>query len=83
MIILRFRNYNKKAISLLSLTAGLYFHLGFHQTEDGEKRLRMIESVSTNISEAISITDAGLFDKCGLRIVYVNGAFTVCIVGIE
>lgn len=41
-----------------------------------EERLRLLESVVVNATDAVMITEATLIDKPGLRILYVNEAFT-------
>ena len=41
-----------------------------------EQRLKLLESVITNTTDAVLITEAGLFDEPGPRILYVNDAFT-------
>ncbi|WP_375586402.1 PAS domain S-box protein [Cyclobacterium xiamenense] len=41
-----------------------------------EQRLRLLESVVTHTSDSIMITDAATSDKTGVKIVYVNEAFT-------
>jgi PAS domain S-box-containing protein len=44
--------------------------------KEEEQRLKLLESVITNTSDAILITDAESFDEPGPRIIYVNEAFT-------
>jgi PAS domain S-box-containing protein len=44
--------------------------------KEEEQRLKLLESVITNTSDAILITEAEPFDEPGPRIVYVNEAFT-------
>ena len=41
-----------------------------------EQHLKLLESVITNATDAILITDANLIDGIGPRIVYINSAFT-------
>jgi PAS domain S-box-containing protein len=41
-----------------------------------QKRLKLLESVITNMQEAVLITEAEPFDEPGPRILYVNEAFT-------
>ena len=44
--------------------------------KEKEQHLKLLESVVTNTKDAVLITDAEPFDKPGLRILYVNDAFT-------
>jgi PAS domain S-box-containing protein len=44
--------------------------------KEEEQHLRLLESVITNTQDAVLITEAEPFDAQGLRIVYVNEAFT-------
>ncbi len=46
-----------------------------HQKEE-EHRLKLLESVITNTSDSVMITEAESFDLSGPKIVYVNEAFT-------
>lgn len=46
-----------------------------HQKEE-EHRLKLLESVITNTSDSVMITEAEPFDYPGPRIIYVNEAFT-------
>jgi len=46
------------------------------QQKKEEQRLRLLESVITNTTDAVMITEAEPFDEPGPRILYVNEAFT-------
>jgi len=46
------------------------------QRKEEEQRLKLLESVIINTTDAVLITEAELFDEPGPRILYVNEAFT-------
>lgn len=46
------------------------------QNKQEEQHLRLLESVITNTTDAVLITDADLMDEPGPHIIYVNDAFT-------
>lgn len=46
------------------------------QRKQNEERLRLLESAVVNASDAVLITEAGMIDEPGPRILYVNKAFT-------
>jgi two-component system CheB/CheR fusion protein len=48
----------------------------FTKTKEEEHRLKLLESVITNSTDSVLITEAEPFDRPGPRIIYVNQAFT-------
>lgn len=44
--------------------------------KEEEHQLKLLESVITNTSDCVMITEAEPFDEAGLRIIYINEAFT-------
>ncbi len=54
---------------------GINWDISVHKKE--EHHLKLLESVITNTTDSVMITEAEPFDKNGHRIVYVNEAFTI------
>ena len=65
------RDKNGKAVRMVGAIQDIT------KRKEEEQRLKLLESVITNTTDAVIITEAEPFDEPGQRIIYVNEAFTV------